>query len=429
MDSNEMLNRVTTDDPYGFKLKSETPVKILVINCGSSSLKYTLYDTREEKPVAVGQVERIGTGTEMVIEYKANTTEIKKNLPDGDHKAAFDAIIVELSSSDHGVISSPEEIAAVGHRVVHGGDIFAKSAELTDAVIHQIEKLASLAPLHNPVNLVGIYEAKRVFPKSIQVAVFDTAFHQTIPEEAFLYGLPYEYMTEKKIRRYGFHGTSHNYVSLKAAEYLKRPYASLKQIVCHLGNGGSVCAIKHGLSVDTSMGLTPAEGVIMGTRCGSIDPAALLHLMDSEGMTSKEVNNLINKQGGLLGLSGISNDMRDIEKGIEAGNHRAIMAAKTFAYSVKKYVGSYAAVLGGVDVLIFTGGIGLYNSLTRKEVCHGLEAIGMYISNDKSDKLNGLKQIVEINTEDSPVKILIICTDEELMIARDTLQILKEKQN
>lgn len=427
MESNEIFNTVTKDDPYGFKLTSETPVKILVINCGSSSLKYTLFDTTADTPVANGQVERIGTETEMVIEYEAEHIDLKKELPAGDHKAAFDAIISELSSCDHGVITSAEEIAAVGHRVVHGGDIFSKSVELTDDVIKEIEGLSSLAPLHNPVNLVGIYESKRVFANAIQVAVFDTAFHQTIPEEAFLYGLPYEYYTEKKIRRYGFHGTSHNYVALKTAEYMKRPFGSLNIITCHLGNGGSVCAIKQGQSIDTSMGLTPAEGVVMGTRCGSIDPAALLHLMDSEDMSSADINKLINKESGLKGLSGLSNDMRDIETGIAAGNKRAEIAALTFAYSVKKYVGSYAAVMGGVDALVFTGGIGLYNSLTRKEVCKGLEALGMYISNDKSDKLNGSKQVVEINTEDSPVKILIIATDEELMIARDTLAVLKEK--
>ncbi len=429
MESKEIFNTVTADDPYGFKLQSDNPVKILVINCGSSSLKYTLFDTSEEKPVAAGQVERIGTGADMAIDYEAANIELKKDLAPGDHKAAFDAIIVELTATGHGVISSPDEIAAVGHRVVHGGDIFSKSSELTDEVIKQIEDLASLAPLHNPVNLVGIYEAKRVFTNAVQVAVFDTAFHQTIPQEAFLYGLPYEYYTEKKIRRYGFHGTSHNYVSLKAAEYLKKPYEALKLISCHLGNGGSVCAIDNGKSVDTSMGLTPAEGVIMGTRCGNIDPAALLHLMDSEGMSSADLNRLLNKESGLLGISGISNDMRDIEKGIAAGNERALMAAKAFAYSVKKYVGAYAAVMGGVDALIFTGGIGLYNSLIRTEVCETLGAFGMYVSNDKSEKLNGSKTVVEINCDDSPVKILIIATDEELMIARDTLSELKEKKN
>jgi len=427
MSSNDSFNTVTTADPYGFKLESDTPVKLLVINCGSSSLKYTLFDTAAEKPVAEGQVERIGTGSSMVIEYEAGTIELKKELPEGDHKAAFDAIIVELTSSDHGVVSSPDEISAVGHRVVHGGDIFSKSAELTDDVIKEIENLSSLAPLHNPVNLVGIYEAKRVFPNAVQVAVFDTAFHQTIPEEAFLYGLPYEYYTDKKIRRYGFHGTSHNYVSLKAAEYLRKPYGSLKLISCHLGNGGSVCAIKNGESVDTSMGLTPAEGVIMGTRCGSIDSAALLHLMDTEGMTSADINSLINKKSGLLGLSGLSNDMRDIETAIDSGNKQAEMAAKTFAYSVKKYVGSYAAVMGGVDAVIFTGGIGLYNSLTREEVCNGLQALGIYVDIDKSRALNGSKKVVEINRTDSPVKVLIIATDEELMIARDTLSVFKAK--
>ena len=422
-----VAKEIISDDPYGLKLQADKPTKILVINCGSSSLKYTLFDTAQEKPVAVGQVERIGTETEMIIEYETEKIDIKKELPSGNHKDSFDAIIAELTNCDHGVISSPEEIAGVGHRVVHGGDVFDRSVEITDEIISQIENLSSLAPLHNPVNLVGIYEARRVFPNATQVAVFDTAFHQTMPEEAYLYGLPYEYYTEKKIRRYGFHGTSHDYVSHRAAEYLNKPYNSLKLISCHLGNGGSVCAIKNGKSIDTSMGLTPAEGVIMGTRCGNIDPAALLHLMDSEGMTSADLNKLLNKQSGLLGLSGISNDMRDIEAGIENGNERAIIAAKAFSYSVKKYVGAYAAALGGIDAIIFTGGIGLYTDIVRKEVCKDLGALGIYIDGEKSEKHNGSKVTVEINTEDSPVKILIIATDEELMIARDTLKIINEK--
>ncbi len=412
------------EDPYGFKLKTDGSKKILVINCGSSSLKYTLFDTAAEEPVANGQVERIGTGSNMTIEFETATTEIEKEIPAGDHKAAFDAIIAELTAESHGVVQSPEEISAVGHRVVHGGDIFCEPALLDQTAIKQIEELSTLAPLHNPVNVVGINEAVRVFPSAKQVAVFDTAFHHTIPPQAFLYGLPYEYYSEKKIRRYGFHGTSHYYVSLKAAEYLGRPYSDLKIISAHLGNGGSVCAIEHGKSVDTSMGLTPAEGVIMGTRCGNIDSAALLHIMDTEGKTSADINKLINKQSGLLGISGISNDMRDIEKGIEEGNERAIMAAETFAYSVKKYVGAYTGVMGGVDALIFTGGIGLYNSLTRKEVCKGLGSMGMFIDDKKSDEMNGSKTVVEINTADSPIKILIIPTNEELMIARETLSVL-----
>jgi acetate kinase len=411
-------------DPYGFKLKTDKPAKILVINCGSSSLKYTLFDTSKDGKMVNGQVERIGTGSNMAIEYETDTIEINKELPAGDHKSAFEAVLIELTSKEHGVISSPSEIVAVGHRVVHGGDIFNGPAIITDEVVEQIDSLSSLAPLHNPINIVGIVEARRSFPDADQVAVFDTAFHQTIPPQAFLYGLPYEYYTEKKIRRYGFHGTSHNYVSLKTAEYLKRPYNDLKIITAHLGNGGSVCAVEHGKSVDTSMGLTPAEGVIMGTRCGSIDPAALLHLMDSEGMSSADINRLINKESGLLGLSGVSNDMRDIEAASNNGNERATLAYKAFSYSVRKYIGSYSAVMGGCDALVFTGGIGLYSSLAREEISKGLGALGMYIDIDKSREFNGTKKVVEISTPDSPVKILIVPTDEELMIARETLSAL-----
>ena len=402
-------------------LSSDTPKKILVINCGSSSLKYTVYDTAHLEDVVNGQVERIGGSDFMALEYEGRGHEIEKKLPAGDHKAAFDAVVAELVDPTHGVISSPSEIDAIGHRIVHGGDIFSESVIIDKKVIAQIEELSSLAPLHNPVNLVGVYESQRAFPNAINVAVFDTAFHATIPEHAFLYGLPYEFYSEKKIRRYGFHGTSHQYVTIKAAEYLGLAVEKTNIITCHLGNGGSVCAVENGQSIDTSMGLTPTAGVIMGTRCGDIDPAALLYIMETENKSIADMNTLINKQSGLLGLSGLSNDMRDIESGIEANNPQAIIAAQAFGYSVKKYIGMYAAVLTTVDAVVFTGGIGLYNSLTRVNACKDLANIGISINVQKSDKLNGSKNIVEIQTEDSPVKILIIPTDEEVMIARDTL--------
>lgn len=420
MSSANIRNR-NENDPYGFILKSKTPTKVLVINCGSSSLKYTLFDTSVTGPVVNGQVERIGTGSSMAIEFESSEIEFTKDLAPGDHKDAFDAVLSQLSNSDYGVITSPEEIKAVGHRVVHGGDIFTAPTILNDETIAKIESVSSLAPLHNPVNLVGIREAMRAFSSATHVAVFDTAFHHTIPEHAFLYGLPYEFYTEKKIRRYGFHGTSHSYVSLKTAEYLGRPYNDLKIITAHLGNGGSLCAVENGKSVDTSMGLTPAEGLIMGTRCGNIDPAALLHLMDSEDMSSSDINTLINKKSGLLGLSGISNDMRDIEAAVKSGDKRAEVAYKTYSYAIRKYIGSYSAVMGGCDALVFTGGVGLYSSFAREEICKGLGALGMFIDKTKNIELNGKKDIVEISTPDSPVKILIIPTDEELMIARDTL--------
>lgn len=425
VDLDDKIVDTTKDDPFGFKLQAATPQKILVINCGSSSLKYTFFDTEDETNIAEGQVDRIGTGNHMGLSYEKGDFELEKDIEPGDHKAAFDAMLAELISTDHGIISDPSEITAVGHRVVHGGDTFSESTLITDNVIKSIEEVSSLAPLHNPVNLVGVKESIRVFPAANQVAVFDTAFHQTIEPHAFLYGLPYEYYTEKKIRRYGFHGTSHYYVSLKAAEYFNRPYNNLKTIVCHIGNGGSLCAVKNGKSIDTTMGLTPAEGIIMGTRAGSIDPAALLHLMDNEGMSSSDINQLINKKSGLLGLSGISNDMRDIEAEVNKGNNRAVITHKTFCYSVKKYIGSYNAVLGGADALVFTGGIGLYSSFTRVEICKGLEALGMKIDPAKSAALNGSKKVVDIATEDSPIKILIIPTNEELMIARETLSVLK----
>ncbi|WP_034637111.1 acetate kinase [Chitinivibrio alkaliphilus] len=397
---------------------------MLVINCGSSSLKYTFFNTEDMENSVDGQVDRIGTAVPMGLEYNAGKTEIERELEPGTHKDAFDAIIQILTSKEFGIISSPQEITAVGHRVVHGGDKFSHPTLITDDVLRGIEEVSSLAPLHNPVNLVGIHESMRVFPSAAQVAIFDTAFHQTIPPHAYLYGLPYEYYEKKRIRRYGFHGTSHYYVSLMAADYLKRSYTDLKLITCHLGNGGSVCAIEHGKSVDTSMGMTPAEGIIMGTRSGSIDPAVILHLMDSEKMTSGEVNQLINKQSGLLGLSGISNDMRDIEHAVKQGKNRAVLAYKTFCYSIKKYIGAYSATLGNVDALIFTGGIGLYNSFAREEVCKGLGALGMFIDQEKSKDLNGAKKVVDIATVDSPVRILVIPTNEELMIARETLSVI-----
>lgn len=421
-----LLKTETSDDPCHFNLKTDVSRKILVINCGSSSLKYTLFDTDKTSCLVNGQIDRIGTGAPMGLSYATDAITIEKDLPDGDHKTAFDAMIAALMHHEHGVISDPTEITAIGHRVVHGGDIFYMPTLLTEETIAQIESISTLAPLHNPVNIVGIREAIAAFPQAVQVAVFDTAFHHTIPPHAFLYALPYEYYTEKKIRRYGFHGTSHYYVSLKTAEYLNQPYRDLKIISCHLGNGGSICAIDHGKSVDTSMGLTPAEGVIMGTRCGNIDPAALLHLMDSENMTSADLNTLLNKRSGLLGLSGVSNDMRDIEAAAKEGNYRAVTAYKAFAYSVKKYIGAYNATLGGADILLFTGGIGLYSSFIRKEICAGLENIGMKIDNEKNCRSNGTKEVAEISMAGSPIRILIVPTNEELMIARETLGVITE---
>ncbi|MCL1947567.1 MAG: acetate kinase [Chitinivibrionia bacterium] len=402
-------------------LKSAISRKILVINCGSSSLKFTLFDTDKEGYSANGQVDRIGSGTPMGLSYEGAGAKFDKDTEAGDHKVAFAAMLKELTDKEHGVIENPDDISAVGHRVVHGGDAFYETVILTDEVIAKIEEISGLAPLHNPVNIVGIREAMKVFPNAKHAAVFDTAFHHTMPDYAFLYGLPYEYYSEKKIRRYGFHGTSHRFVSIKAAEFVGKKPQELKIISCHLGNGGSIAAINGGESVDTSMGLTPAEGVIMGTRAGSIDPAILLYLMDNYKMSSADLNKLLNKQSGLLGLSGISNDMRDVKRGAGEGNKRAIAAIKTFGYGIKKYIGAYMAALGGVDIIIFTGGIGLSNDDTRIDALIGLENLGIKLDLEKNLKANGTKTVAEVSAADSKTKILVIRTNEELMIAIETL--------
>jgi len=402
-------------------LKSAISRKILVINCGSSSLKFTLFDTDKDGFSANGQVDRIGTYKPMGFEYEGGGTKFEKDIEAGDHKSAFAAILNELTDSTHGVISNPNEISAVGHRVVHGGDIFYATAVLTDEVLAKIESVSGLAPLHNPVNIIGIKEAMAVFPKATHAAVFDTAFHHTMPSYAFLYGLPYEYYTEKKIRRYGFHGTSHRYVSLAAAEWAGKKPEELKIISCHLGNGGSVAAIDGGKSVDTSMGLTPAEGLIMGTRAGSIDPAILLFLMDSYKMSSADLNKLLNKQSGLLGLSGISNDMRDIEKAARQKDERALITYRTFGYSIKKYIGAYLAAMNGADIIIFTGGIGLWNDWARRKAVYQLENLGIILDEEKNKAANGVKTATDISTADSKIKILVVPTNEELMIASETL--------
>ncbi|MCL2844793.1 MAG: acetate kinase [Chitinivibrionia bacterium] len=403
-------------------LKSPVQRKILVINCGSSSLKFTLYDTDKEGFAANGQVDRIGTGKPMGLIYDNVILEIKDDIQAGNHADAFAAMLKELTNCNHGVISDPSEIDAVGHRVVHGGDAFFETTLITDDVLAKLEEISGLAPLHNPVNIIGIHEAMKVFPNAKQAAVFDTAFHSTMPKHAFLYGLPIEYYTEKKIRRYGFHGTSHYFVSLKAAEFVGKNPEELKIICCHLGNGGSVCAIDGGKSVDTSMGLTPAEGIIMGTRAGSIDPAILLHLMDAYNMSSKDLNAVLNKKSGLLGLSGgISNDIRDINAAAAEGNEKAITTLRTFGYSIKKYIGAYLAALGGADILIFTGGIGLWNDAVRAEAVSGLAGLGIELDETKNKSANGTKTVAEASSDKSKTKILVIRTDEELVIASETL--------
>ena len=391
-----------SDDPYGLELRTDEPAKILVINCGSSSLKYNLFDTADEQRNARGSIECIGqSGT--IHTYRRGASQGRRELPAGTHRDAFADMMQMLLAPDGGPLRSVRDVTAVGHRVVHGGQTFSSPVLITDDVVREIEAAAHLAPLHNFVNLTGICEARRLLPQVPHVAVFDTAFHQTMPPYAYLYGLPYEYFERKGIRRYGFHGPSHLYVALKAAQFLKRPFNELEIVSCHLGNGASVCAVDHSRSVDTSMGLTPAEGLIMGTRAGSFDPAILLLLMNDEKLTSDAMDRIINHESGLKGMSGLSNDMREVEKAAEAGHHRALLAVKSFSYQVRKYIGAYMAAMGGIDALIFTGGIGQGSASTRSLACQGLSCMGIVI-NEKMNRLAcGRDDVCDISAADATV--------------------------
>jgi acetate kinase len=411
-------------DPYGLNLRTTKPMKLLVINCGSSSLKYNFFDTGNQENNARGLIERIGEqGTRH--QYISEKGEISFELEKADHGSAFESMVKILTDPEHGVIRDLGEICVVGHRVVHGGDRYHQAILLTEKILDEISELSHLAPLHNPVNVMGIRESMRVLPDTRQVAVFDTAFHHKMPIQAHLYGLPYEYYQEHGIRRYGFHGPSHQYVALRAAEFLKRPFSDLKLITCHLGNGASICAIDHGHSVDTSMGLTPTEGLIMGTRCGDLDPAVILYLQRNLGLSPEEIDDLLNRQSGLKGISGISNDLREIENAALQGDRRALLAKQLFCYRVKKYIGSYAAVMGGLDALIFTGGIGEGSTGVRARACQGLAYMGILLDEIKNKTAPPLRgQIKDISDEDSPVKVLIIPTDEERMIAREAIRTL-----
>lgn len=410
-----------SEDPYGLGLKTDAPMKILVVNCGSSSLKYDLYDTQNPSRNLTGSVERIGQqGT--CHTFRSGKDSAQKALDTGGHREAFTAMVDALKAT---AIASPDDISAVGHRVVHGGGKYGYPVVITPEVIADIEAASVFAPLHNPVNLIGIREAMRLFPNAPQVAVFDTAFHQNMPDYAYLYGLPFEFYEQKHIRRYGFHGTSHKYVALKVAEFLKRPYNELETIVCHLGNGASICAVDHGRSVDTSMGFTPAEGLLMGTRCGDMDPAILIHLMRTEGMDAEALERLINKDSGLKGVSGISNDMREIEAAAERGEHRALLALKTFSYRVRKYIGAYVAAMGGLDAIAFTGGIGQGSVGVRSLACQGLEQMGIGIDEEKNRSARGFQQVCDISAPDSAVRVLVVPTDEQRMIARETMRVLE----
>jgi acetate kinase len=397
-------------------------MKIIVLNCGSSSIKYELFDMPSKEVLAVGLVEKIGLKGSAIKHKRGNDAQVKIEGEILDHNQGIEYLLGVLSSEEYGSLKSLEEINAVGHRVVHGAEEFSGSVLIDDEVIEALEKSSELAPLHNPPNLKGIYAMKLLLPKVPQVGVFDTAFHQSMPEHVYLYGIPYILYEKYKVRRYGFHGTSHKYVSKRACELLNLTYNDQKIISCHLGNGASVTAIKEGKSYDTSMGMTPTEGLIMGTRTGDIDPGALLFIAEKEKTSISYTRTLINKFSGMLGISGVSSDMRNIEDAANDGNHRAKVALEMYAYHVKKYIGSYAAALGGVDVLIFTGGIGENDTETRANVLNGLEFLGIKID---PEKLSVRGKEVVLSTDDSPVKVIVVPTKEELMIAVDTYEIVK----
>jgi len=396
-------------------------MKIFVINCGSSSLKYKLFDMRDEDVLAEGIIERIGIENSFLKYETKEGTDIKIEHDIPTHKEGIELLIETLLSDEHGVLEDMDEIKAVGHRVAHGGEKFAHSTLINEEVMKEIEDISDLAPLHNPANLMGITVCKELMPETPQVAVFDTAFHQTMPEEAYTYAIPHEYYEKYGVRRYGFHGTSHGYVAKRAAKIMDKNFEDLNIVTCHLGNGASIAAVKNGESVDTSMGFTPLEGLVMGTRCGDIDPAIIPFIMDKEDMTASEIDGVLNKESGLFGVSGVSSDMRDIEEAADNGNNQARVALDIFNYRVKKYIGSYSAAMGGIDAVVFTAGIGENAIETREEILSGLEYMGIELDKEAND-CRGKEQI--ISTSDSRVKAMVIPTNEELVIAKDTKEIL-----
>ncbi|BEP29418.1 acetate/propionate family kinase [Helicovermis profundi] len=397
-------------------------MNILVINCGSSSLKYQLINMKDESVLAIGLVERIGLDGSRLKHEAAGKDKKVIEVPMNNHKEALTEVLDALVSKEYGAIESLSEIEAAGHRMVHAGEFYSSSVIITDDVMEKVEECIDLAPLHNPPNITGVKAIMELLPSIKNVAVFDTAFHQTMPAESYIYPLPYELYEKYGLRRYGFHGTSHRYVSQRAAEILGKDIKDLKLISCHLGNGASVDAIDGGKSVATSMGFTPLEGLAMGTRCGDIDPAIVTFIMEKENLDIKGINNLMNKKSGVLGISGISSDFRDIEDAAADGNERATLALNTFDLRVKKYIAAYAAVMGGVDAVIFTAGLGENSADNRKNICSNLEFMGIEID-EELNKVRGKEAIV--NKEGSAVKVMVIPTNEELMIARDTLELLK----
>lgn len=399
-------------------------MNILVINCGSSSLKFQLIDAQTEGVAAKGLCERIGIDGSRLIYTPAGKEKLITAVPMENHTKAVSMVLNALTDAETGVVKSLDEIGAVGHRIVHGGEQFAASTLITDEVLRAIEECSELAPLHNPANLTGIRSCMELMPKTPMVAVFDTAFHQTMPEEAYMYGIPYRYYEKYKIRRYGFHGTSHSYVSHRAAQLLKKPYESLKIIVCHLGNGASVSAIRDGKCVDTSMGLTPLEGLVMGTRSGDIDPAVIEFLSHKEGKTIDEIMDILNKESGVLGLSGgFSSDFRDLEDACVKGEEASVRAINVFVYRVAKYIGAYTAAMNGVDVICFTAGAGENSSFIREKICERLTYLGITLDSEA----NGIRgRDVVVTTEDSSTKVLVIPTNEELAIARETYALVNK---
>ena len=392
-------------------------MNILVINCGSSSLKFQLIDMTTEAVQAQGLCERIGIDGSRIVYTPAGGEKMTIESPMPTHTEAIKLVLDCLTNAEYGVIKSLKEINAVGHRVVHGGEKFASSTIITDEVIKVIEECNELAPLHNPANLIGINVCRELMPGVPMVGVFDTAFHQTMPKKAYLYGLPIKAYTDYKIRRYGFHGTSHSFVSKRVAEFLGKPVEDLKTIVCHLGNGASICAVDGGKSVDTSMGFTPLAGLVMGTRSGDIDPAILEYYANKEGLTLSEVTTVLNKKSGMEGLTGGKSDFRDLEEGYEAGDQACIDAIEVFCYNVARFVGAYAASLNGVDVIAFTAGIGENSGFVRGKICEYLGYLGITIDAEQNSKRG---EDIIISTPDSKVTVCVIPTNEELMIARDT---------
>lgn len=397
-------------------------MNILVINCGSSSLKFQLINSDTEDVLAKGLCERIGIDGRLVYQPAGGEKETTEaSMP--SHKQAIQMVLDALMNEKTGVIKSLSEVGAVGHRVVHGGEKFASSVVLTEEVLKAVEECNDLAPLHNPANLIGIAACKELMPETPMVGVFDTAFHQTMPKEAYLYGLPYEYYEKYKVRRYGFHGTSHSYVSKRAAEFLGKSYEDMKTIVCHLGNGSSLSAVMNGKCVDTSMGLTPLEGLVMGTRSGDIDPAIMEYIAKKENLDITGVMNVLNKKSGVFGISkGLSSDFRDLENAEKEGNEYAKTARNVFVYHVAKYIGAYVAVMNGVDTIVFTAGVGENDGLVRSDICKHLEFLGIQIDAEANGQRG--KEIV-ISTPDSKVTVLVIPTNEELAIARETLALVK----